>query len=98
VTANPARPDPMETGMIDLDFDGVYFYELMYRGYFYALRYAPGGLLRGGYCVWAYTQGQWVLQKAACEPGFECGPPPAEPGLFDGDVRRTVCRPSVASG
>jgi hypothetical protein len=59
---------------------------------------ATGGVLHGGSSLWQYRAGQWELKKAGCEPGFERGSPPKEPGEFEGQLRRTPCRRIVAKG
>jgi hypothetical protein len=37
-----------------------------------------------GFSVWAYEKESWSLLEDRSERGFVPGPPPAEPGLFDG--------------
>jgi hypothetical protein len=43
------------------------------------------------YSVWAYNRGQWGLLTPCGQPGCDCGPPPAAPSRFDGDVLRKEC-------
>ncbi len=43
----------------------------------------------GGYCFWAYRNGQWKLDMDCCEAGFEAGPPPARKGRYEGEVVKT---------
>jgi hypothetical protein len=38
----------------------------------------------GGHSVWCFQQGSWSLLEDKSAPGFVPGPPPAEPGAFDG--------------
>jgi hypothetical protein len=49
------------------------------------------GFSRGGFAVWQYTGGTWVLRKTACEEGYECGSPPSERGQYEGEMRKTAC-------
>jgi hypothetical protein len=78
--------------------DSHEFYAFGYLGlceseyfYFGAAQFgAPplGGGIRGGYCIWRYAGGKWLLVKDACEPGF-LGRPPRENGNYEGEFRRT---------
>jgi hypothetical protein len=52
-----------------------------------------GGFARGGFAVWHYTRGAWVLEKNACDEGYECGSPPREKGEYEGERRKTACVP-----
>ena len=52
----------------------------------------PAGILRGGFCLWQFTEGRWVLKKESCEPGYEQGLPPVEKGTFEGHLVKTPCR------
>jgi hypothetical protein len=83
-----------------MDDSEFYAASLQYFGYFGAVRgaiygagFAPGGGIKGGFSLWQFTGGQWELRKHACEEGYEGGEPPREPGAFEGEVRKTPCRP-----
>jgi hypothetical protein len=49
------------------------------------------GKVTGGYTLWQYTAGTWVLKRDASEEGYECGAPPSEPGRFEGELRKMAC-------
>jgi hypothetical protein len=66
--------------------------EAGYPGYEYYGVHLPAGVPKGGYCLWQYTAGRWVLKKAACERGYDRGSPPSEKGDFEGHLRKTPCR------
>jgi hypothetical protein len=42
---------------------------------------SPG---REGYSIWCFQGGRWSLVEDRSAPGFVPGPPPVEPGQFDG--------------
>jgi hypothetical protein len=44
----------------------------------------PSGFGGAGYSVWRFERGNWSLLEDRSAPGFVPGPPPSEPGLFDG--------------
>lgn len=54
------------------------------------------GKSRGGYTLWQYSAGTWVLKKEACDEGYACGVAPREPGSYEGEVRKTNCVPVEA--
>ena len=56
------------------------------------------GAIKGGYALWQYTAGNWVLKKDECEEGYECGAPPQEPGSYEGEVRKTAGVPRGGRG
>jgi hypothetical protein len=58
--------------------------------------HTTGGFPKGGFAVWQYTAGAWVLRKTACEEGYECGDPPPEKGQYEGEMRKTRCVPRAA--
>jgi hypothetical protein len=81
----------------DRFYDYLYFCQPIY-GYCYfgtALQGTPplGGGIQGGYSLSRYTVGKWLLEKDACEPGFE-SKPPAQKGTYEGEIRRTPGLPS----
>jgi hypothetical protein len=72
---------------------GPFYFGLGYLYFGLFLGIPPmGGGIRGGYSLWRYAEGKWVLQKDACEPGYESSPP-QESGSFEGEFRRTAARP-----
>ncbi len=51
------------------------------------------GKVTGGYTLWQYTAGTWVLKKEACDEGYACGTAPKEAGAYEGEIRKTNCVP-----
>lgn len=46
-----------------------------------------------GYSVWSFEGGKWGLAEDRSAPGFVPGPPPAEPGQFEGHSLRVTSVP-----
>jgi hypothetical protein len=65
-----------------------YFLEYYYFGTAFQGIPPLGGGIQGGYSLWRYAEGKWVLEKDACAPGFESKPPQAK-GTYEGEIRRT---------
>jgi hypothetical protein len=47
--------------------------------------YFSRGFHHGGHSVWCYEGGTWRLMEDHSAPGFVPGPPPAQPGTFEGE-------------
>jgi hypothetical protein len=52
----------------------------------------PRGLTSGA-ALWESVAGEWVLLECGCVAGYEAGPPPAEPGTYEGQIIRKLCEP-----
>src|ERR1700735_789480 len=49
----------------------------------------PCGLeLAISYSIWVFRAGSWVLHTRCGQAGCDCGPPPSEPGEYEGKVIR----------
>lgn len=80
------------------DQDGyLCLYELsLYSGY-WEPGHAHAGSPQGGACLWKFDGKDWKLLKDACAAGYGPGRPPKEPGLFRGEIRKTLGVPQKPS-
>jgi hypothetical protein len=46
-----------------------------------------------GVALWESAAGEWVLLKCGCADGYHAGPPPAEPGTYEGQILQKLCEP-----
>jgi hypothetical protein len=71
----------------------------LYRGY-QELGLTLAGAPDGSTCLWQFDGKDWRLLKETCAAGYEPGRPPKEPGVFRGEIRRTlgVLRSTTKSG
>jgi hypothetical protein len=60
--------------------------------------HTTGGQKPGGFALWQYTAGAWVLKKDACDKGYEPGGPPRGPGRYEGEIRKTAGVPRPEKG
>ncbi len=44
-----------------------------------------------GYCLWEFTNEQWLLKKVHSQRGGVPGRPPLAKGTFEGQLRATPC-------
>ena len=61
---------------------------LAQSGSFWGSGSSPGGA--AGHSVWCYQGGSWGLVEDRSRPGFAPGPPPTEPGQFDGHCVKVI--------
>ena len=54
---------------------------------------AAEALSRLGHTLWESHKGAWVVKACACAAGNEAGPPPEDPGKFEGEIVRKPCQP-----
>src|SRR5262249_28235675 len=45
------------------------------------------------FSIWCFEKGKWTLLSQCGQPGCSCGPPPAQPGSYEGQVIRKECPP-----
>lgn len=45
----------------------------------------------GVFSIWTYEEERWLLVEGCGQPGCDCGPPPAQPGTYPGQVVRKEC-------
>ncbi len=51
------------------------------------------GKAAGGYGIWEYSRGTWMLRRLVCGVGFAPGEPPEQAGRFEGELIRKYCEP-----
>jgi hypothetical protein len=48
------------------------------------------GVCEEGHSVWCFEGGKWCLIEDESAPGFIPGPPPVEPGSFEGHCKKVT--------
>jgi hypothetical protein len=43
------------------------------------------------FSIWIFEGAKWILHRRCGQKGCDCGPPPAIPGEFEGQVVRKEC-------
>jgi hypothetical protein len=43
------------------------------------------------FSIWCFESGKWTLLSRCGQPGCSCGPPPQQPGSYEGQVIRKEC-------
>ena len=46
-----------------------------------------------GAALWESVAGEWKLIKCGCSEGYEVTDAPTEPGMYEGQILKTLCEP-----
>jgi hypothetical protein len=46
-----------------------------------------------GAVLWESVAGEWKLIKCGCSEGYEVTDAPTEPGMYEGQIVKTLCEP-----
>lgn len=82
--------------LIDLTWHLRRIYALLQQKPMLLLRHADhhrGAQAAVAYSVWAYQSQRWSLVTTCGRSTCDCGPPPPQPGAYEGQVVRKECAP-----
>ncbi len=46
-----------------------------------------------GTALWESVAGEWKMIKCGCAQGYDVTGPPSDPGLYEGQILKTLCEP-----